>query len=125
MKLLFSILGSICVGLAVLGIILPLLPTTPFLLLAAYFYSKSSERLYNWIINHKWFGSYIKSFRDGEGVPLNIKIYAISVLWASIGSTVYWFTDKLFVQILLVSIASIITAYLIYLPTKKGSSETA
>ena len=61
------LVGSLSIGLAFLGIFLPLLPTTPFLLLAAACYLRSSDRFYHWLIYHKWFGNYIRNYREGRG----------------------------------------------------------
>ena len=66
--------GTFFVGLGIIGIFLPLLPTTPFLLLAAACYARSSKRFYNWLLNNKWFGNYIKNYRERKGIPLQIKI---------------------------------------------------
>ncbi len=63
--------GTICVCLGVAGIFLPLLPTTPFLLLAAVCYAGSSPRFYHWLMNNRWFGRYIKNYREGKGLTLN------------------------------------------------------
>ncbi len=77
--------GTFFVGLGIFGIFLPLLPTTPFLLLAAACYARSSKRFYNWLLNNKWFGNYIKNYRERKGIPLKIKILSISFLWIAIG----------------------------------------
>ncbi len=78
------IVGSFFAGLGILGIFLPLLPTTPFLLLAAACYIRSSERLYNWLMNNKWIGRYIKNYIEGKGIPLKSKVLSISALWITI-----------------------------------------
>ena len=62
--------GNLCVALAVLGLFLPVLPTTPFLLLAAVCYARSSERFYHWLVTNRWFGAYIRNYREGRGIPL-------------------------------------------------------
>ena len=76
-RLLFVFIGSIFVGLAVIGIFLPGLPTTPFLILAAYFYIRSSNKLYNWLINNKILGVYIRGYLSGKGMPLRAKIISL------------------------------------------------
>jgi uncharacterized protein len=108
--------GTISVFLGLLGIILPLLPTTPFLLLGAASYAKSSERFYNWLINNRFFGSYIKNYREGKGIPLRIKITAISFLWITILITAVFFLPIVVVKILLIIIASAVTFHIIRLP---------
>ena len=117
---LLIVLGHICVGLGAIGIVLPLIPTTPFLLLAAACYARGSERFYNWLLNNKYFGSYIRDYREGRGIPLKAKITAIILIWVTIGLSAVFFVPLLPVQILLFVIAGVITTYLLRLPTKKS-----
>jgi len=70
--------GMVCLGLGLVGVILPGLPTTPFMILAAACFAHSSERFYNWILNHRTFGKLVRRFREGKGVPLKIKILGAS-----------------------------------------------
>ena len=74
MKTLYIVLGSISLALGILGIFLPLLPTTPFLLLTAALYFKGSPRLYNWLLNHRHFGPYIRNFRENKAMPQCYKV---------------------------------------------------
>ncbi|ASN07175.1 YbaN family protein [Virgibacillus necropolis] len=108
-KVLLTIAGSISLGLGLLGIILPLLPTTPFLLLAAACYVRSSDKLYQWLITNKWFGSYIKNYRSGKGIPLKAKIVSISLLWISMGYTIFFVIPLFLVKLLLFLIAGVFT----------------
>ncbi len=109
--------GTISVGLGFLGIVLPLLPTTPFLLLAAACYIRSSERFYHWLIYHKWFGSYIRNYREGRGIPLSAKITAITLIWVTIGFSALFVVPVVFVKILLILIAIGVTIYLLSIKT--------
>ncbi len=118
-KLLLSILGVISLSLGILGIFLPLLPTTPFLLLAAALFAKSSERLYNWLLNHKYFGPYIKNFREHRSIPLHIKIIAITLLWTTISYSALFIVPLLFVKILLFAIAIAVSIYILSFKTSK------
>ena len=95
-KQLFIILGFICVALGVLGIFLPVLPTTPFLLLAAWLFAKSSDKLYNKLLENKYVGNYIKNFREHRSIPMPTKIFAISMIWISIGISVVFAVKILF-----------------------------
>lgn len=78
-------IGWLSVALGVLGIFLPLLPTTPFLLLAAACFMRSSKRFYLWLVEHPRLGPWIRDYLAGEGIPRKAKIYAISLMWVSIG----------------------------------------
>ena len=68
---------------------LPLLPTTPFLLIAAACFARSSRRFYLWLVNHKHLGPWIRDYLEGNGIPLKGKVYAIGLMWASIGLSCY------------------------------------
>ena len=81
--------GWTSVGLGVIGIFLPVLPTTPFLLLAAACFARSSPRFYNWLVNHKRLGPWIRDYLEGNGIPLKGKVYAIGLMWASISLSCY------------------------------------
>jgi len=87
-------IGWLSVVLGVVGIFLPVLPTTPFLLLAAACFARSSERFYNWLVNHPRLGPWIRDYLDGNGIPLKGKVYAIGLMWISI--TVSCFLVPLF-----------------------------
>ncbi len=116
-KWLLIIVGSISVVLGMLGIFLPLLPTTPFLLLAAACYVRSSERFYHWLITHKWFGHHIKNYRERHGIPLRAKVMALSLLWLSMGSSIIFVVPLTSVKILLLAIASGVTIHLLRIKT--------
>jgi hypothetical protein len=82
-------IGWLSVALGVIGIFLPVLPTTPFLLLAAACFARSSPRFYSWLVNHKRLGPWIRDYLDGNGIPLKGKVYAIGLMWTSIGVSCY------------------------------------
>lgn len=104
--------GSLFVGLGILGIFLPLLPTTPFLLLAAALYSKSSGRFYHGLLNNRWFGRYIRDYREGKGVPLKVRLFSIALLWTTIIISVI-FIDILWTRILLIVVAVGVTLHIL------------
>jgi uncharacterized membrane protein YbaN (DUF454 family) len=116
-KLILIIIGSISVALGCLGIFLPILPTTPFLLLGAACYVRGSEKLYNWLINNKWFGTYIKNYREGRGIPIKVKLYAVSLLWISILYAVIFAISKLPLRIMLLLIAAGVTLHILRIKT--------
>ena len=113
------IVGSFFTGLGIIGIFLPLLPTTPFLLLAAACYIRSSERLYNWLINNKWIGRYIKNYLEGKGIPLKSKVLSISALWITIGYSVFFVVNIFSVRVILILIAIGVTMHLLSIRTLK------
>ena len=105
--------GTIFLGFGIIGIFLPILPTTPFLLLSAACYARSSKRFYNWLMNNKWFGNYIKNYREGRGIPLKFKIFTISFLWITILTSVYFFINNFLIEIILIMIAIGVTIHII------------
>ena len=100
-------------GLGILGIFLPLLPTTPFLLIAAACYIRSSEKFYNWLINNKWLGNYIKNYIEGKGVPLKVKVLSISLLWITIGYSVVFVVHIFLIRVILILIAIGVTIHIL------------
>tara|TARA_B100001179_G_scaffold814_1_gene581 strand:- start:522 stop:917 length:396 start_codon:yes stop_codon:yes gene_type:complete len=80
-RLLWVLLGSISVGMGVIGIFVPGWPTTIFLIIASYFYIRSSDKLYNWLLNNKILGIYLKNYYSGQGMPVKAKIFSISMMW--------------------------------------------
>jgi len=111
-KVLMIATGTFLIGVSIVGIFVPVLPTTPFLLLAAALYARSSRRFYNWLINNRILGRYIKNYREGKGIPLKVKIIAISILWITIGYSAIFAIDILWVRILLALIAIGVTIHI-------------
>lgn len=99
-KLLLIIAGLISLGLGVIGIFVPGLPTTPFLLLSAGLFFRSSEKLYSWLIYHRYLGKYIRHYRIYKAISLRTKIYAISLMWTMIGISTIFFIDIIWVKII-------------------------
>jgi len=109
--------GWIFVALGIIGIFVPLMPTTVFFILAAASFARSSDRFYSWLINHPRFGKFIKDYREKRGMPLKSKIIAVGMLYLTIGSSAYFFTDSLWVRLLLISIAIGVSTYILSLKT--------
>ncbi|WP_404451099.1 YbaN family protein [Virgibacillus necropolis] len=108
-RMLLIIGGTISLVLGLLGIILPLLPTTPLLLLAAACYVRSSDNFYQRLITNKWIGPYIENYRAGKGIPLRAKIIGVFSLWISMGYTIFFIIPLVFIKIFLFLIAGFFT----------------
>jgi hypothetical protein len=102
-----------------LGMFLPLLPTTPFLLLAAICYARSSERFYHWLMTNRWCGEYIRNYREGRGILLKQKVLTILLLWLTIGSTAWLAISQWWVRWILLGIAVGVTIHLVKIKTFK------
>ena len=109
--------GSICVVLAVLGMILPVLPTTPFLLLAAICYERSSPRFYNWLITNRYFGEYIRNYREGRGIPMRQKVITLAILWVTIGYGAFFVSGNWWLSAVLLAVALGVTIHLARIKT--------
>ncbi len=120
-RYLFIVLGIISLGLGALGVVLPVLPTTPFLLLAAALFIRGSEKYYNWLMNHRLFGPFISDYINHKSVPLTSKVIALIMLWTTILSTVIFFINALWLRILLLGIATAVSVHILQLKTKKRS----
>ena len=111
--------GSFFLVLGIIGIFIPILPTTPFLLLATACYARGSKRFYNWLINNKWFGEYIKNYRERRGIPSSVKIISITFLWITIGFSTIIIVSNFLIQIILIIIAIAVTIHILTIKTKK------
>ncbi len=111
--------GFVSLGLGILGIFLPLIPTTPFLLLTATLWLKSSESLYTKLMNHKILGPYILNYLKYKRIPLKTKIGAIITLWLTISLSAIYATDALWLRILLFCIAIGVSIHILSFKTSK------
>ena len=111
-KRLFVIAGTIFLVTGITGIFVPVLPTTPFLLLAAACYARGSERLYRWLLHNRIFGSYIRNYIEGKGMPLTVKLITILILWTGILLTVFLGVEHMAIRIALVVIATGVTVHI-------------
>jgi uncharacterized membrane protein YbaN (DUF454 family) len=105
--------GVLCVILGVIGIFLPILPTTPFLLLAAACFARSCDSCHAWLLEHRWFGSFIRNWYERRGVTRRQKTAALAMLWAGIGVSIAFGSELWWVRLMLVAIATCTTLYLV------------
>lgn len=124
--------GAFSLGLGLVGIFLPVLPTTPFLLVAAACFMRSSERLHRWLLAHPLFGCYIADYQAGRGIPARAKMTALALVWTSIpassavmyirmGAVPLWFG----VAALLFACALFATWYLVFKVPTAGTGSCA
>ena len=119
MKIILIILGTISLILGIIGIFLPILPTTPFLLLTATLYSYSSPKLYNKLIKSKHLGSYIVQFRENKSLPLRTKVLSLLIMWSSLLYTTFFIIEMIIVRVILIIIAMGITIHILSFKTLK------
>jgi uncharacterized membrane protein YbaN (DUF454 family) len=113
MRIALLAVGVLCVILGVIGIFLPILPTTPFLLLAAACFARSCDSCHAWLLEHRWFGSFIRNWYERRGVTRRQKTAALAMLWAGIGVSIAFGSELWWVRLMLVAIATCTTLYLV------------
>lgn len=113
----YLVLGFISLGLGIAGYVVPLLPGTVFLLIATYFFFRSSERMYHWVLNHPWFGSIIRNYLAGYGIPRRIKIYAVALIVVSFATSIAFAVSGQLLRVILVVIAIGVVTFILTRPT--------
>jgi uncharacterized membrane protein YbaN (DUF454 family) len=109
--------GTISVGIGIVGIFLPLLPTTPFLLLAAFLYARVSDRFYAWLLGNRWLGDYLRRYRERRSMTRRHKAFTIVLLWIGIGLSVGVVVSQGWARLLLAGVAVGVTAHILWLGT--------
>jgi uncharacterized protein len=113
------VLGTLSLVLGIIGIFLPLLPTTPFLLLASACYLRGSERMHRWLLNQGRLGAYIRRYEEGRGIPLRAKVLAMLMMWPSLAFAA-WRLERPWAAWLLLAIGIGVTTWIFRLPTDRG-----
>lgn len=108
--------------LGVIGIAIPVLPTTPFLLLAAACYMRGSERMHRWLMNNRVLGQYIRNYSDGRGVSMRFKAFTIALLWLTILVTAFIVLSDILIQLILVAVAILVSIHIGTIKTLKVDS---
>lgn len=119
MKIIFTIFGTISLILGIIGIFLPILPTTPFLLLTAALYFRSSPYLYDWLLKHPTLGPYIKNFREHKAIPLRVKIVSVSLVWITLLYCALFVADAWWFKLFFVALAIAISIHILHYKTLK------
>lgn len=117
LKALLISIGTLSIILGVIGIVIPLLPTTPLILLGAACYIKSSEKLYQKLLKNKWLGGYIKDFREKNGISRKNKIISITMMWLSICCTLLFIDISFLIRSIITIIAVTVSAYILSFDT--------
>ena len=112
-RLILVICGCMAVILGVIGIFLPIMPTTVFLLIAAACFIRSSPKLHTWLLNHRILGTYIKAAQGKSGIPLKGKIITLSVLWITILYSTFWVASAGWLKAVLLIIATAVTVFIV------------
>lgn len=115
----YLISGFLLVAIGVIGIFLPLLPTTIFLILASACFVKSSPKANEWLRNHRVLGIYIKNYQDKTGLTIRAKIFNIAFLWIMILISAFYFTNEFYIKVILLLIAVGVTIHLLMIKIKK------
>jgi uncharacterized membrane protein YbaN (DUF454 family) len=116
-KGIYIIVGTLALAIGIIGIFLPVVPTTPLVLLSAACYLRGSEKLHRWILSNPRFGEIIENYESGKGLKRSIKIKAIGLMWIMILISAFYFVESLIARIAMILISSLVTIYLIRLPT--------
>lgn len=124
-KHLMALAGFLSLALGILGIFLPLLPTTPFVLLAAWFFLRSSDRMYRYLISHKHFGPMIINFQVNKAIPVHAKVISLALMWGCILFSAFYVVHIWFVRIVLLITAICVSIHILSYKTLKKQKEKA
>lgn len=119
MKWILTILGLLALGLGILGIFLPVLPTTPLLLLAAALFLRSNRGLYDWLLNHPRLGTYIRNFMEYKAIPLKIKVLSVTLVWITLLNCAIFVADHWAFRMFFIVLAAAITVHILSYKTLK------
>ncbi len=117
-RFMFYFIGSFTFTLGIIGVFLPILPTTPFLLISAACFFRSSPRAYQWLINNRFFGTILRDYRNGYGISKKYKYITLLILWFTITVSIVSIAI-LWVRILLILIALLVSTHIILIKSKR------
>jgi hypothetical protein len=120
-RLLYLAVGLVSLAVGVAGIVLPLVPTTPLVLLAAYCFTRSSRRLHGWLIGHPRFGRYVSDFESGRGIPRRVKLTAIVLASLAFGFGFYVVSGNAVAVVALAIVAATAMTVVLRVPTYEPS----
>lgn len=123
MKILLVVLGTLSLGIGVVGIVVPGLPTTTFLLIAAACYVRSNDRLYRWLVNHPVLGRYIATYLEHRAMPMRSKVIALVAMWGMISVSAVFFIESTPIRAILAACAVIGTVVILRVRTLRPDAE--
>ncbi len=115
-------LGSLCVALGAVGVFVPVLPTTPFLLLAAFFYARSSARCHRWLLGNRAFGPYLRRYLEDRAMLRRDKVLTLVFLWGALGTTAGFAVSALWVRLLLAAVAVGVSLHVLSIRSQGGAA---
>lgn len=121
-RIILILVGWIAVGLATLGVFLPLLPTTPFLLLAVACFSRSSPRFHTWLLYRSWFSRYLLYWQQHKAMPPGVKPYAIGITLLTFAISIWW-VNILWLRILLLTLLGVLLFFIWRVPVAKEKQQ--
>jgi uncharacterized membrane protein YbaN (DUF454 family) len=117
-RALFLTGGTVCVALGFVGLFVPVLPTTPFMLLAAACYARASPRLYDWLLANRTFGPLIYEWRKHRSIPYRTKIGAIALMGSTLAVSIVLFVEPLWLKLALALVGVALAVWLYRLPSR-------
>lgn len=118
-RVFFFSLGMTFLGIGAVGIVLPVLPTTPFVIVSALCFGKSSKRFERWLSHNRYFGSYIENYKTNKGVPLDVKLKSIGFLWVTLAVSAFIFSTNIYLPLLLIIVGIGVTVHIWLLKTSE------
>ena len=117
MRIIFLFLGILSLVLGIVGVFLPVLPTTPFLLLSATLFLRSSQKLYDWLLSHPYLGEYIRNFKEHKAIPLRVKVVSVSLVWITLLYCALFVAHAWWMSVVFVSIALGVSIHILHYKT--------
>jgi hypothetical protein len=116
---LWAAAGILALSLGITGVFVPVLPTTPFLLLAAFCFFRGSRKLYDWLLHNRLTGDYLRNYLEGRGMALKMKVWTLILLWVTITGSWLFITENLAVRIILTMVLVGVTIHILAIKTIK------
>jgi len=111
-------------AIGLIGVAVPVMPTTPFLLLATACFLRGSERMHRWMLTNRWFGDYLRRYREGRGIPVPTKVGAVLLLWTTIGLSAAFAVEHWAVRVGLLAIAVAVSAHIAMIGRRRGGVDS-